>query len=407
MKGAGHGKSKTDRQCPRVLFLDHTAELGGAELCLLDFLGSPPGRKLAGSRVVLFADGPLASKLEAAGATVVIEPVGPAVLSVKRDSAVANLGGVLSGLVRHALRLARQARSFDLVYANSQKAFVIGSLAAWLARKPLVWHLHDILTAQHFGARQRALVVWLANRLATAVIVNSAATADAFVEAGGDRGKVCVVYNGIELSSFEERDPDRCRRQLRDRLGLAPDAFLAGCFSRLAFWKGQHVLLQAVSALTSVHVVLVGGALFGEESYADELRKDAAALRMEERVHFLGFQADVADLLLGIDVAVHCSISPEPFGRVIIEAMAARRPVIASASGAATEIARDGVTALLVSPGDPAALSSALVKLRDFSEEQGSTLTRTAYEDVRARFSLEAYADGIDSVIRRAVWSRR
>jgi glycosyltransferase involved in cell wall biosynthesis len=393
---------KDYRMPPRVLFLDHTAELGGAELCLLEFVTSATGRELIGAKVVLFADGPLLGRLKAAGVAADIDGASKAVLAVRRDAGIASLGSVLTSIAGQAVRLSRLARRFDLIYANSQKAFVVGSLAAALARKPLIWHLHDILTAEHFGGTQRALVVFLANRFATVVVANSNATAEAFVASGGRRSKLAVVYNGVDPKMFGDRDPAECRGALRRELNISGDAFVVGCFSRLAHWKGQHVLLRALAAVKSVHAILVGSPLFGEEAYAEGLRRTVTELGLQDRVHFLGFRPDIADLLLGVDVAVHCSVSPEPFGRVIIEAMLARKPVIASATGGASEIVTNEVNALVVPSGDASALAQAIERLSEGPPKLSDALTRRGHEDATSRFSLDAFAHGIDQAIRRA-----
>jgi len=152
--------------------------------------------------------------------------------------------------------------------------------------------------------------------------------------------------------------------KLRARYQLPENAFLIGCFSRLAHWKGQHVLLQALESIPNAHGVIVGSALFGEDEYAQLLQLQADVPALRGRVHFLGFQADVASLMVAMDVVVHTSIAPEPFGRVIVEAMLARRPIVASRAGGALEIITHAVDGLLVEPDNSAALASAINNLR-------------------------------------------
>ena len=116
-----------------------------------------------------------------------------------------------------------------------------------------------------------------------------------------------------------------------------------------------------------VQVVLVGDALFGEDAYVERLKLRAAKPDLAGRVHFLGFQQDVPRLMRAMDVIVHCSTAPEPFGLVIVEGMLARRPVIASAAGGALEI-MTGESGLLVAPGDATALRSAITRLLENPE---------------------------------------
>ncbi|SER63960.1 Glycosyltransferase involved in cell wall bisynthesis [Faunimonas pinastri] len=336
---------------PSVLFVDHTGELGGAELCLLDLARTYSGRH----KVLLFQDGPLRERLADAGVNVEVIEAGRHLLSVRRASGLRNLWKAIPTIAGLARRIAREARDFDIVYANSQKAFICSVLAAGLARRPLVWHLHDILTGSGFSQTLKSAAVHLANRGASLVIVNSVATADAFAAAGGRTDHTAIVYNGIDPRPYLHAQPSP-RPRLPD--GSAPP--LVGIFGRLAAWKGQHVLIDALAELDGVHALIVGDSLFGEVAYADELKQRIEAHGLQDRVHFLGFRQDVAPLMKSVDVVVHASTAPEPFGRVIAEAMMAGRPVVAAANGGALELIQEGVTGFLVKADNPAALAEKL-----------------------------------------------
>ncbi len=373
---------------PGVLFVDHTAELGGAELFLLDLARRYP----ADRRVVLFSDGPLRSRLEAADVPVEVLAGSRSVLEVRRDGGGAGLA-TGAAVFRLAVRLARRARGADVLFANSQKALVVGALAAALARRPLVWYLHDILSAEHFSAGHRRLVVALANRFASRVVCNSEATREAFVAAGGKEEKTSVVYNGIDPAPFDEVSEADARR-LRDELDLG-DGPVVGVFSRLAEWKGQHVLLDALASVPGAQALLVGDALFpADHAYAERLRERASEPDLAGRVRFVGFRDDVPALMKACDVLAHTSVTAEPFGRVIVEGMLAGRPVVASDAGGAREIVRDGKTGRLVTPGDPAALAAALSDMTQ-NPERTRTLSVTARGEALRRFSPEAMIRGV------------
>ena len=166
----------------RVLFVSHASQLAGAELVLLDVV-----RSCRGASAFLFEDGPLSPALRERGLEVVKSRWGRGLSKVKRDASlwsaaplVLRLGAVIAEIGAAALR-------HDLVYANSQKAFALAAIAAAIVRRPLIWHLHDIVDRSHFGSAQRRLQIALANRLASRVIVPSRAAATAFcVAAGGD-----------------------------------------------------------------------------------------------------------------------------------------------------------------------------------------------------------------------------
>lgn len=377
---------------PSVLFVDQSGEMGGAEHSLFDIIDRRPRN----SRAVLFSDGPFREHLQAAGIAVDVLPLGQAG-NVERNGKLAAAALGTPALMRAVLRLAKKARAFDVVYANTQKSFVVAALAAMLARRPLIWHLRDILTADHFSAGLRKIVVILANRCADCIIANSQATANAFKAAGGT-ARIHVVHNGIDPSPFDAIDSVAAKHDLRSELRVDATAPLVGVFSRLAQWKGQHVLVDALRELPQVHAVFVGGALFGEETYQANLRQQAIETGVDERCHFLGFRSDVPVLMHAVDVVAHTSISPEPFGRVVVEGMLSGNPVIAARGGGVLEIIEDDKTGLLVAPGDASELRSAIHRLTS-DADHASALAQRGNRAAREKFSLDACLDKIETII--------
>jgi glycosyltransferase involved in cell wall biosynthesis len=373
---------------PRLLFLDHAGVLGGAELSLLDIVRAFRRQ----SRVVLFEDGPFREALADAGVETTVLASPAAVGAVARTGGIGRDVRAVPGVLSHARRVARLAREADVVYANSQKAMVIGAVAAALARKPLMWHLRDLMTAEHFSTLHRTVAVRVGGQ-ARRVIANSDATRRAFVEAGGPPDRTVTVHNGIDGAPYEASRPER-RAALRRSLGIG-GAPLVGVFSRLARWKGQHVAIEALGYLPGAHLVLVGDALFdADRPYAGGLRRQAAEAGLGDRVHFVGFRHDVPDWLHTVDVVAHTSTAPEPFGRVIVEGMLAGRPVVAAAAGGALEIVDPERTGVLVPPGDASALA---VELHDllFHPSRAAHLARAGRAEARRRFSLGALIDGV------------
>jgi glycosyltransferase involved in cell wall biosynthesis len=385
---------------PTVLFVDHAGVLGGAELYLLDVARQFEGT----SHVVLFEPGPFEDRLRAHDVSVEVCPAPAAFLNVQKSSGWASAASFLPGLVRLSVQLARRARDYDLLYANSQKAFFVAGLAGVLARRPVVWNLHDLLTADHFSGLTRRTATFWANAFADHVIVNSRATHSAFVESGGRAEKTTVVYNGIDATPFAPSvlPPPQ---QTRDAFDL-PAGPLVGIFSRLAPWKGQHVLLEALSQLPDVHGLLVGDALFrGDESYKTTLHRRAERLGVADRIHFLGFRDNIAELMHAVDAVVHASTEPEPFGRVIVEGMLARRPVIATRAGGAAEIIQHRQTGLLTSPGNADELSEAVDWLVS-NPERASQLAEAGRQHALDRFSLDTMMTQISDVIYEVTSSR-
>jgi glycosyltransferase involved in cell wall biosynthesis len=382
-------------QAPRVLAIDQSGVLGGAELSLLEIVKALRARV----EVVLFDDGPFRTALDAAGVNVRVLDSG-ALREVRKQGRTPPLGQALKGVAALVRATVARARAADVIYANTQRAMVIGALAGRLARRPVVWHLRDIVSAEHFGGKQLRIIKWCAKLGLAHVIANSAASARAFAELTRfDEKRIDVVFNGIAAAPF-----DALRHvpvaTLRARLKLPQDAFLVGSFSRLARWKGQHVLLEAMVLNPHMHAVLVGAALFGEDVYERELRAFVATHRLGGRVHFLGFQHDIAACMCAVDAVAHTSITPEPFGRVIVEGMLAQRPVVAARAGGVLEIVEDGVNGVLCEPGDAHGLADVLAELRSDTVLR-ERLVNNGYETALGRFGTATYVTGVERILKR------
>ncbi len=378
----------------KILFLDQTAELGGGELSMLSEV-----MHLSHECVVfLFEDGPLRALLNNAAVPVTVAENPFGAIAVKKGSGF--IAAMLSApaVFSLVLEVARQARRFDLVYANSQKALMVGALASLLARRPLVWHLHDILDAAHFSASMRRLAVRVGNWRATRIIVNSRATGEAFSRLGGDASRISLGYQGIDEAPFAAVSPDEITRL---RAELAPDGRpLIGVFGRLSAWKGQSVFIEAIANLERVVGVIVGGPLFGEEAYAAALKEKVTRLGMNDRVRFLGFRHDIPALMRSMDVIVHSSVAPEPFGRVVVEAMLAGKPVVASGAGGIFEIIENGRTGWLYAPGDAKALADTLNEVLN-NHAQTAAVAAAGQAHARDNFSLAAAIRQVDAALQQ------
>lgn len=378
---------------PRILFLDHSGALGGAELYLLDAARAYKDH----CTVLLFEEGPFADRLRADDIDVDVLPTPKALRTVRKDGSFFASLYALPSLAILIARTLRRAWSYDLFFANSQKSLLVAAAVSLLTGRPLIWNLHDLLTASHFTALNRHVAITAANMAAHHVIANSQATLDAFRQSGG-HPPASVVYNGVAPERFEAGSHDPAMA-LRTALGVG-EAPLVGVFSRLSSWKGQHVLLHALLTRPSVHAILVGDALFdGDYEYAATLHRLVEQHQLQNRVHFLGFREDIPALMRACDVVLHTSTAPEPFGRVIVEGMLAKRPVIATRAGGAVEIIEDGVTGHLVSPGDPTALGNALDEVLQ-NPAHAAALGRLAFQTASNRFSLTRQIDGITKVLR-------
>ena len=376
----------------RILFVSYTAVLGGGELCLLDFAHAYRET----SQVLLLTDGVLKKRLEYLEVKVEVCQASRSLANVKVSSGLASLKSI-GDLWRLGKLVAQRSKAFDLIHANNQKGFVVSAIAKLFGGAPVVWHLHDILTADIFSSTNRRIAVTLANWFATRVIVNSKATGEAFVAAGGKRELLRIVYNGFDGEVFDRIASDRAQ-SLRSELGIPSDRHLVGMFSRLSYWKGQHILLEAASKLPDVQVLLVGDALFGEAEYTEKLKNIAAQPSLQGRVHWLGFRQDIPELMKACDAIAHCSTAPEPFGRVIVEAQLAKRPAIATIGGGTSEIIENGITGLLIPPNDSQLLADAMQQI--FSDRAATQkMVETAYAQAKTKFSIPSVCEAFEIAI--------
>jgi glycosyltransferase involved in cell wall biosynthesis len=356
----------------KLLFLDQTGKSGGAELCLLDIAKNYRSSCLVG----LFEDGDFRKRLE--------QHHIPVRVLAKRSIAVRKSSGAIAGLmslgqlIPLAVRVATLSRQYDAIYANTQKALVMGAIASRFSHRSLVYHLHDILSPEHFSNTNRRLAVLLANR-AKLVIANSQASRDAFITAGGNPALVEVVYNGFEIEPYQT--------EARSPIGLE-GRFVVGHFSRLSPWKGQHVLLEALKYCDEkVGAIFVGDALFGEQDYVQQLQQQVQQFGLGDRVKFLGFRNDIISLMKSCDLVAHTSTAAEPFGRVIVEAMLCGKPTIAAKAGAAPELIDHGINGWLTTPSDAKELADMIESCRQNSQETAK-IAAIAQQQASQRFRL-------------------
>lgn len=387
----------------RILFLDQSGKLGGAELCLADIAQFFK----ATCRVGVFAEGTFPDHLRQLEIPVTILTDDPP--QVQKASGIWAGLKSLNQLLPLIAEVARLSRSFDVLYANTQKALVVGALASALSRRPFVFHLHDIVSPEHFSATNRRLIIALANRAAL-VIANSQASRDAFIQAGGRADRVQVVYNGFDAAVYGglaegDRSHAQAPAEMAGAMGVSP--FIVGHFSRLSPWKGQHVLIEALQYCpANVVAVLVGDALFGEQAYVQQLHQQIERLKLQGRVKFLGFRSDIPQLMASCDLVAHTSTAPEPFGRVIVEAMLSGTPVVAAAAGGAIELVEPGETGWLTPPGDARTLAAAIT-LCEGDRQQMDAIAQRAQAISSQRFNLAAVNHQIEKLLRMHVITER
>lgn len=382
---------------PRVVYLDHTAQLSGGELALLRLLPALTGA--VDAYVILGEHGPLVTKLVDAGVEVEVLPMGDGARALRKSEVHPRRIplGALSGALGYVGRLAARLRRLHphLVHTNSLKAAVYGGFAGRAVGVPVLWQLRDRIAPDYLPGFAVTMVRGLA-RLVPTSIVGYEATLESLGSAGGHR--------------FPMVDPvDPCCFDLppaADRSG----PLRVGMVGRIDPWKGQHVFIEAFARAfpsSNARAVIVGAPMFGNATYEAELHALAAARGIDDRVDFLGFRDDVPAEMATLDVAVHASVIDEPFGQVVTEAMAAALPVVASRGGGPASMITDGVDGLLTPRGDAAALAAALRRLADdpqLRRRLGSAARdrASAYSSERVAVAmLDAYRATLDGGPRR------
>lgn len=379
----------------RVVYLDHVSQLSGGELHLLRLTQTLTAGHDVDPHVILAGNGPLVDRLLEAGVSIEVLRMPERTRNLRKARLSFGRFPVRAILdtLAYTLRLAVRLRQLDpdVVHINSLKAGIYGTLAARLARKPVVWQQHDRLDTAYLP-RAGVLLVRALIKLPEVVISNSRSTS-----ATTNRTRRSLVIAPVADSVMPTDSPSS-----------RPGPFVAGIVGRLTPWKGQDVFLHAFARAFpdgDQQARVVGGALFGdgETKYADHLRELAVQLGVAERVTFRGHRDGISAELASMDVLIHASTTAEPFGQVLVEGMAARLPVVASRAGGPEEIISDGIDGLLYPPGDFVALAQILRRLAadpDLRARLGAGGARRAHE-----FSPESIAEQITKAYELALGS--
>ena len=377
----------------RVLFVGHTAVESGGELALARLL---PGMGRVDAHVVLGEHGPMVKRFRDAGATVEVLAIDELARSVKRDVVAPGrlpVAAILA-VARHTWALSLRIREIgpDVIHTNTLKAAIYGGFAGRLARVPVVWHIRDRIAPDYLPGFAVWAIRTLGRLIPAAIITNSMSTRSTL---GSTTRMVAVTPSPVVYDAVATAVPP---------VGPSGANVVIGMVGRLAAWKGQDVFVRAFARAFPdgpERAIIVGGALFGEDDFAAELTTLIADLGLSDRIELTGHVDDVPAELARMHVVVHASVIPEPFGQVVVEAMAAGRPVIASSAGGPAEIIEDGIDGLLVRPGDVADLADAMTRLARDSVER-DRLGRAARIAVE-RFRPERIGPQVERIYARVV----
>ncbi len=300
------------------------------------------------------------------------------------------------------IRLSRWFKNMncDVAFAWMSLTHIVVWPAAKLAGIPSGWFLHGI--AMPPGRIDR-----INSALHAAGILSCSQYVADIQQSLGGSTPLHVVHPGVELERF---DPASLLSpaEMRTRLQLPPDGPLIGMVARLQRWKGVHTLIQAMAAvreqLPNAHCVVVGGRHDLEAEYEQELHQQIQDMHLEDCVSLTGFQSNTHEWMQAMDIVVHAS-DREPFGIVILEAMAMAKPVIAGSEGGPREIITERVNGLLSPYNDTASLTKNILCIlqdQDAARSMGLAARERALE-----FSTRKYAESVANALHKIADSCR
>ena len=405
----------------RIAFLSVSDQLGGSEAMLLQIATQlKRTRPTWEQHLILPGDGPLAPLARAAGMTTIALPM-PASLARLGEWGLRSGGRGQAGvrLVRAALDLPSYERrmrqtlasiSPDIVHSNGFKAHVVSARTHDPARA-LVWHVHEYVAARPVT---RSLLRRYADRCA-AIVTNSRSVADDVRGVVTTNADIQTIYNAVDLERFA---PEGRSLDLDGLAGLAAPGsppVRVGLVATYSRWKGHDVFLRALAKIPrgrNIRGYVIGGAVYDTDrsQYSlDELRTLARTVGVDDRVGFTGFVAASERAMRALDIVVHASTTPEPFGLVIAEAMACGRAVVTSGAGGSAELVRDGHDAVTHTPGDADGLAAAIEGLASDAARRarlGAAARETALQRFDARRLGDEFAAVYDTAREGAVAHR-
>jgi len=302
--------------------------------------------------------------------------------------------------IRPFLRVIR-GNKIDLVHTHSDLyGEKIEFVAAWLAGIPCICHNHGYPEFSYFDK--------MFSHFVDAFIYVSRDVAEHHISQGKPQSKAKIIHNGLYINDFTKKYDTA---DVRNEFGVKADEFLIGIVGRIDFWKGHEYFLQAMAELLkqtpNVKGMIIGGfekngQVNNNSRYFGHLQWLLKSLHLKDKIIFTGYRSDVPRLISALDVVVHASTMREPFGLVVIEGMAAGKPVVATAAGGVLDIIEDGVNGLLVPCKDSKAMAKAILQIisdRQKAEKMGLAARVHVREKFTAQQQVKALQKLYDAVL--------
>ena len=381
-----------------ILFIHQSSELYGSDktlLLLLRYLD-----KIKYNPIVLLPnEGPLKVELEKENIKVVIAPV----LKIYRKMFLPKNLFFFFKDIKKAIKIADELNAqykFDILYSNTL-AVLLGILFANKTKIKHIWHVHEIIgSPKIFTKLFRNLLALNCN---SKIIYNSNATKVFWDLNKNTSLKSQVICNGIEIKnnslSFDQITEIRIKL-----LKSNQKETIIALIGRISRWKGQQVLLNSFYELskkhTNIKLVFIGSTPPNQDVFLKELNDRITELKLSNKVQHIPFTEKIEEMYQSIDIAIVPSIEPEPFGLVAVEAMLAKKPVIASNHGGLTEIILNEVTGYLVEPNNENELTKAIEKLIE-NPELRKIYGDNGYQRVIDQFSVNKYVEDFENLFKK------
>jgi len=380
----------------RIVYLNGSASGYGGEVCLYNLVTHLP--KEFEPIVILPENGPLVEKLKIKGIKIIITPF--AVLQKKYFHSLRIFGYIsflLFSIIKFFIILKKQKP--DLVHTNTSQV-IPGAIVCKFLKIPHIWHIREI---PKISLSIWTIWMWYILTFSDKVICMSNAVKERF----GKNKKVIVIYEGIETSLFKHQ-----KTGVLKQYGIKNDEKTACLIGRINYWKGQDLFIEAANLVLkkrkNIKFLIVGDARKEYKKLEENLYRIIKHYKIEKNIIFTGYlpREKIPEILNAIDILVLASKQPEPFGLVILEAMACEKPVIAPAEGGPLDIILNGVSGILVEPRNPQKIAEAIIRLLN-NERLKRKIEKEARIRIEAKFRLREGVFNIIKVYKEVLNSRK
>jgi len=386
----------------RIICLNHSGKVSGAEISLLTFFKGFKGREEIEPILACPAEGALKERAQSMGLPVV------------------NIESFEAGFTRNPLfflaygvNLLRIGKKFasivkeikaDLIDANSVRAGLVASVSTLFHRTPILVHVRDCVPRNKIGILTRRIIA----RRASKIVANSSYVAHHFALDDSMFRKIDVVYNPLDLSTFDPQKVDGS--QFKKMFKVNGSYPLLGVVGQISPWKGLVDVIRAMpkvlSSFPEARLLVVGepkfdtaSARYDNVAYLKELKSLVKKLNLKKEVIFTGERSDMPEIMKAIDLLILASWE-EPFGRSLIEAMAMEKPVISTNVGGPTEIVKNGLNGILISPKNPQVIAQTVIELAS-NEKKSVEMGRRGRKKVEQRFNADTYVTRMFAIYKR------